>query len=343
LKENQVTKLIMLTDGQANKGETKKSVLGGQSQKFREDYGITTSTIGIGEDFNEELLDVISSESGGRFWYIKEAKIESIIETEFQGAMDILLETPKVELMLPKGITISKELNGLRKIADKYSLRPITSKYENQFAVRLEINPEMVAEKRFEIKAFLYNRNSKVNECIKSIQLDEYGKVVTAPKNSAVPAIVAKYEKSMTEEKMIEKMESGDFDFMKKMIVAEIGGMKKVMDKTEDEKQRIMLKAELDEMKNMQLVSETLDRLSQLNSTKYRLTITDFIKNAKKMIMHQHHRNRAWHMQTPLEVQIQTDFLRETLNLIENLLEDNPGDAELENIKNEIHAKLASY
>lgn len=95
-------RLILLSDGLANEGETKKSALEAVATRAR-DEGITTSTIGVGRDsdFQEDLLEAIATASGGRFWYIAESGIDSILEEEFRNALSVVLDRSKVELSLP--------------------------------------------------------------------------------------------------------------------------------------------------------------------------------------------------------------------------------------------------
>ncbi|WP_305039530.1 VWA domain-containing protein, partial [Frankia sp. Cj3] len=58
-------RIFLLSDGAANRGETKKSSLAATAIRAR-DVGITTSTIGIGDDFQEDLLEAIASASGAK-------------------------------------------------------------------------------------------------------------------------------------------------------------------------------------------------------------------------------------------------------------------------------------
>ena len=137
-------RLFLLSDGQANQGETKRAVLAGEAAQSRE-LGITTSTIGIGEDFQEDLLEAMATESGGRFWYVQESKIEDIIEAEFQGALTVTVDRPRVELRLSSGVTVSRELNTLTRVAGKYRVRPLKGEDVFNFAIRLESAPSRSA------------------------------------------------------------------------------------------------------------------------------------------------------------------------------------------------------
>jgi Ca-activated chloride channel homolog len=89
--DKHINRLILLSDGQANAGEDKPSILGAESSRARNELEITTSTIGIGTDFQEDILATLANESGGRFWFIGEVRIEDIIKEEFSGALSVFL------------------------------------------------------------------------------------------------------------------------------------------------------------------------------------------------------------------------------------------------------------
>ena len=110
MTENHNNRLFLLSDGQANEGETKVTTLAQEASKSRE-IGITIS--GIGSDFQEDTLNAMATESGGRFWYIQESRIEDIIDEEFKGALSVVIDRARIELELPAGVTISKELKRL--------------------------------------------------------------------------------------------------------------------------------------------------------------------------------------------------------------------------------------
>jgi len=153
--ERHINRLVLLSDGQANEGEQKASVLGAESGRARDALGITTSTIGIGKDFQEDILAAIAQASGGRFWFIGEARIEDIIKEEFSGALSVFLERPKIEFTVPSGVTIERELNDLPKIAGCYRIRPIKANDQFCFAIRLRIDPMKVDGKNLSIRASL--------------------------------------------------------------------------------------------------------------------------------------------------------------------------------------------
>src|SRR5205823_5116603 len=65
-REGQLDRVLLLTDGLANVGIVDPSELCRHAAELRR-RGIVASTLGIGHDFNEELLEAMARNGGGRF------------------------------------------------------------------------------------------------------------------------------------------------------------------------------------------------------------------------------------------------------------------------------------
>lgn len=68
-----INRVMLLTDGQTNSGLQDQAQICAQVANFL-DKGISTTTFGIGEGFNEVLLQAISEAGGGDFHYIEDDK-----------------------------------------------------------------------------------------------------------------------------------------------------------------------------------------------------------------------------------------------------------------------------
>ncbi len=217
-------RLILLSDGQANRGETKRSVLGAEAAKARE-LGVTASTIGIGDDFQEDLLEAIATESGGRFWYIQETKIQGIIDEEFQGSLSVVVDRPRLELVLPPGARIGKELNRIPKSAGRYRIRPLKGKDLFNLAVRLEIIPDQLTASTLHLGAILYDGDSKLVESGVDIPTGTKQEFVLSKVNPVVKSIVQQYEATITSEMILREASFGRIRPMASMLDADIGRM----------------------------------------------------------------------------------------------------------------------
>ena len=77
--------VILMSDGVANVGESRPDILAARArQAFRN--GISLSTMGVGLDYNEDLMTKVADMGGGRYHFIEDsANIASVLNDEFQG------------------------------------------------------------------------------------------------------------------------------------------------------------------------------------------------------------------------------------------------------------------
>jgi len=100
----QVNRALLLTDGLANVGITGIEELGVHARELAE-RDISTSTFGVGEGFNEQLLEVMAENGGGNFTYIvSPIDIPDIFAREFSELMAISARDVEVELCTPAGV-----------------------------------------------------------------------------------------------------------------------------------------------------------------------------------------------------------------------------------------------
>src|SRR4029078_8383113 len=72
LSTDAVDRVLLLTDGLANKGISDPRELTRNAAELRA-RGVSTTTFGVGNDFDEALLQAMSDAGGGHFYYIASA------------------------------------------------------------------------------------------------------------------------------------------------------------------------------------------------------------------------------------------------------------------------------
>jgi Ca-activated chloride channel family protein len=70
-REQRLARCYLLTDGQANVGETDVETIAAQAAGVRENAGVGTSAFGLGDDYNEHLLGPWSVAGGGQFHHLR--------------------------------------------------------------------------------------------------------------------------------------------------------------------------------------------------------------------------------------------------------------------------------
>ncbi len=97
---------LLLSDGQANVGETDLEKVGMRAANARK-LGVTVSTLGVGNDYNEALMVEIASQGGGRFYHLQNAgQIPVYLTGELGEAANLAARQAVIQLSIPDGATI---------------------------------------------------------------------------------------------------------------------------------------------------------------------------------------------------------------------------------------------
>jgi Ca-activated chloride channel family protein len=107
LSKDYLNRALLLTDGLANQGVTDQEQLVHHAKELRR-RGISTTTFGVGQDFNQFLLQGIADGGGGHFYFIDKP---NQIPNYFAGELGELLTTAAremtLELKAPAGVEIT--------------------------------------------------------------------------------------------------------------------------------------------------------------------------------------------------------------------------------------------
>lgn len=96
-------RVLLLTDGLANQGETDPDALAAAAAGLRAD-GITTSTFGVGADFDEVLLSRLATDGGGHFYFIEQARqIPDLLASELGEALEVVARDATFEITCRPG------------------------------------------------------------------------------------------------------------------------------------------------------------------------------------------------------------------------------------------------
>jgi Ca-activated chloride channel family protein len=98
LAERGVNRCLLLTDGLANVGITDAGQLAAHAAELRT-RGVSTSTFGVGNDFDERLLQELADAGGGHFYYIADApQIRDAITSEVGETLEVVARDVNLEV-----------------------------------------------------------------------------------------------------------------------------------------------------------------------------------------------------------------------------------------------------
>jgi Mg-chelatase subunit ChlD len=101
-----VNRVLLLTDGLANEGVTDPREIEGHARELRV-RGVSTSTFGVGEDFNEALLGSMADAGGGQYRFIGNAEeIPALIRSEVGELLEVTARGVDLRIRGPEGLRV---------------------------------------------------------------------------------------------------------------------------------------------------------------------------------------------------------------------------------------------
>ncbi len=110
-RQDRLNRVILMSDGLANRGITDPArlvTLAGQ----RLSEGVSTTTMGLGSDFNEDLLMAMADAGGGAFYFIESPEVTpQIFQEELSGLLNVVGQNLVITLELTPQVASVQQLN----------------------------------------------------------------------------------------------------------------------------------------------------------------------------------------------------------------------------------------
>ena len=115
LNPEHLNRVVLLSDGLANVGETRPDAIARDVHGLME-RGVTTTTLGVGADYDEDLLEAMARSGDGNFFHIDSPdQLPEIFDTELQGLVGTVGHSVELSLTPLREATLSNVLNDLAK------------------------------------------------------------------------------------------------------------------------------------------------------------------------------------------------------------------------------------
>jgi Ca-activated chloride channel family protein len=108
-KSGYINRVLLLSDGQANEGITDPKQIEKIIRTQNKENGISISTFGLGNDYNEDLMTAMAETGTGNYYFINDAeKIASIFKKELNGLMEVVAQNTTLTITVPDFVNIEK-------------------------------------------------------------------------------------------------------------------------------------------------------------------------------------------------------------------------------------------
>ena len=213
LNKNLLNRIILLTDGQTNKGKiliddicNDVSVL--KSKK------ISTSTIGVGLDYNEILLEKMAKSGDGNYYYVEKiSELENLFLSEFQDMNFLVGENVQLKFLTNEHYKILDRYNDFNQENHVYQLPNLIHNKKAYLLYQIELQSKKIPND-FELKAILsWENNGKTHERelllkLSSTDVSSWKKEI---ENETVVGQKAVYVAAREKDKALEALRKGDF------------------------------------------------------------------------------------------------------------------------------------
>jgi Ca-activated chloride channel family protein len=161
-----VNRVILLSDGLANQGITSKVELERIANKYRS-RGISLTTMGVGLEYNENLMMGLAESGGGNYYFIESSYgLAGMLQKEFHSLSVVLVQDASIGLKLGRGVQVEDiiccpyTIEGDRPII---RIGNLISNDRREITVRLRIPPRCDDETRLLVaRGTVYYESSEV-------------------------------------------------------------------------------------------------------------------------------------------------------------------------------------
>jgi len=145
LADNQVNRVLLLSDGLANVGPSSVESLGALGASLAKE-GISVTTLGLGLGYNEDLMVQLARMSDGNHAFVEHpSQLAQIFQYEFGDLLSVVATDVEVQIACPRGVRPLRVLGRDAEVAGQVvttRLSQLYGKQEKYILVEVEVDPQ---------------------------------------------------------------------------------------------------------------------------------------------------------------------------------------------------------
>ncbi len=111
-----LNRVFLLSDGLANVGETNPDAIASEVDRLAKE-GVSTTTMGVGDDYNEDLMEAMARSGDGNYYYIESPQqLEDMFQSELKGLMATFGNMVSLGVEPQDGVVLADVLNDLDRL-----------------------------------------------------------------------------------------------------------------------------------------------------------------------------------------------------------------------------------
>jgi Ca-activated chloride channel homolog len=132
IDRDHVNRIVLLSDGMANIGPSAPSELGSLGASLKKE-NISVTAMGLGLDYNEDLMVNLASNSGGNHVFIEdETQIAALFNKEFNTVLSVVAQEVSITIEVAKGVRPVRVFGNQAEINGQKVVATLTQLYSEQ-------------------------------------------------------------------------------------------------------------------------------------------------------------------------------------------------------------------
>ena len=223
----EISRVLLLSDGQANVGPSSAEELGRYGALLMKD-GIAVSTIGLGVDYNEDLMTRLSQKSDGNSYFVEKSDdLPRVFARELGDVLSVAATKVSLKVRFGAGFTPVALIGRDGRILDgtvTIDLNQLYGGQEKYVIVKCDAAPASVGSTRAIAKAEVSyvdpkDESTKVVTGVGTVTYSADEKVVTASVNKSVVRERALNENAMRTEEALRRADRGDYESARELLM----------------------------------------------------------------------------------------------------------------------------
>ena len=212
-----INRVLLITDGLANVGITSSDEIVTQAMGLFQ-RGVSTSTIGIGSDFNEDLLMPMAQSGGGNAWHVEEPDdMKQIFQVELEGLIAQFAHTVSLGLIPADEVRIVDVLNDFELTeTGRYRLPNLQAGSPLEIVVQLRVGAEEIGTQMrlLDLRLGFTRQEAKDADVLKQAHTVEFASRSEVERSDANPAVIKAVQFLMNaraRNEAMKRMDQGDY------------------------------------------------------------------------------------------------------------------------------------
>jgi len=127
-----IRRIVLMSDGKANAGPSGVDDMGRLAQALKKE-NISVTTVGVGDDYNEDLMTILAAKSDGNTYYVKTIDdVARIFTAELGDMLSVVAKNVNVSLTCPDGVIPTSIINREGKIQGQQVTMSMSQLYGGQ-------------------------------------------------------------------------------------------------------------------------------------------------------------------------------------------------------------------